>query len=121
MIRVLRGDDASIYEYGPAIKLKIMVDGEAGAANVSAGWISFDPGAKTDDHVRSVEETIFVIRGETVITSDGQEYRLSPGDAIFIPPGTTHRHENRGSEVLEQMWIFAPQGPEKKMRELPSA
>ena len=121
MIRVLRGDGVPVYEYAPAIKAKILVDSEAGASNVSVGWISFEPGAKTDDHVRSVEETIVVIRGETVIISEGQDYKLSPGDAIFIPPGTTHRHENRGSEVLEQVWIFAPQGPEKKMRELPLA
>jgi mannose-6-phosphate isomerase-like protein (cupin superfamily) len=59
------------------------------------------------------------VQGKTVIVADNVEYELSPRDCIFLPPGTKHRHENRGAEVLEQIFIFAPQGPEKALRELP--
>jgi mannose-6-phosphate isomerase-like protein (cupin superfamily) len=105
---------------GKDIVSKVLVDKEStDARHLSLGWIRFDPGAKTDDHTREVEEVIYVTQGKTVIVADNVEYELGPRDCIFIPPGMKHRHENRGAEVLEQIFIFAPPGPEKALRNLP--
>jgi putative monooxygenase len=105
---------------GKDIVNKILIDKQSSdAQHLSLGWIQFEPGAKTDDHTRAVEEVIYVVQGKTVVVTDKGEYAFGPRDSIYIPPGTKHRHENRGTEVLEQIFIFAPQGPEKALRELP--
>lgn len=42
----------------------------------------------------------FVVRGRAVVTIDGAEHELEPGQAIDIPVGAKHRVENRGTEPL---------------------
>lgn len=120
-VRVIPFNEGALHS-GPGndIVNKVLVDGESSdARHLSLGWIRFEPGAITDDHTREVEEVIYVVQGSTVVVADNVEYKLNPRDSIFIPPGTKHRHENRGAEVLEQIFIFAPQGPEKALRDLP--
>ncbi len=119
MVQVIKGRGRPAHQYGPGIEVKVSIDGDAGARNVSAGWAAFEPGSKTDVHTRPVEEVIFVTKGQTTIVAEGQEYTLSEGDAMFIPPGIGHSHENRGTQSLEHIWMFAPQGPEAPLRELP--
>jgi quercetin dioxygenase-like cupin family protein len=120
-VRVIPFNEVALHS-GPGkdIVNKVLIDGESSdARHLSLGWIRFEPGAKTENHTREVEEVIYVVQGKTVVVANNVEYELNPGDSIFIPPGTEHRHENRGTEVLEQIFIFAPQGPEKALRELP--
>jgi mannose-6-phosphate isomerase len=42
----------------------------------------------------------FVVAGTAVVTLDGTEQRLAPGDAIDIAQGAAHRIENVGPEDL---------------------
>ncbi|MHB8995739.1 MAG: cupin domain-containing protein [Armatimonadota bacterium] len=37
------------------------------------------------------EETYYVIRGEGTIELDGEQHALTPGTAVWIPPGVKHR------------------------------
>jgi quercetin dioxygenase-like cupin family protein len=101
-------------------RLRIIVDEiSCGAKNLSMGWIAIPPRGRTEDHTRQTEEVIYVLKGATTIVSKDGEYRLSEGDTIFIPAGIAHRHENREPSILEQIWIFAPSGPERGLRNLP--
>jgi quercetin dioxygenase-like cupin family protein len=102
-------------------KLKIYIDeGSCGTKNLSLGWIAIPPKSRTDEHTRQTDEVIYVLKGTATIVAEGQKYDLSEGDAIFIPPGVSHRHENNGSILVEQIWIFSPSGPEKALRNLPA-
>lgn len=121
MIKVVRSNEVKTYKGPGDGRTKILLDPKSkGANNLSLGWITFPVGGKTDDHMRDVEEIIYVIRGTTTIVSDGERHELSKGDVVFIPPGVVHRHENDGSEPLEQIWIFAPPGPEQRLKDLPT-
>ena len=42
----------------------------------------------------------FVVAGTAVVTLDGSERRLAPGDAVDIAQGAAHRIENVGAEDL---------------------
>lgn len=119
MLKVLRTEDLEVHRLGEGSTVKPIIDSMVGAGNVAMGWVSFDPGSATPDHVRDVEEIIYVLKGRAAIVAGSQEYLLDVGDTIFIPPGVTHRHENRGSGVVEQLYVFAPQGPEGTLRDLP--
>jgi mannose-6-phosphate isomerase-like protein (cupin superfamily) len=120
-IKVIRSRESVSYDGpGTGVTSKVLVDNDSAAAkNLSMGWIQFNPGAKTEDHVREVEEVIYVVKGKTVIVAGQFEYYLGAGDCVFIPPGVKHRHENRNNEVLEQIYVFAPPGPERAVRNLP--
>ena len=41
-----------------------------------------------------------IVEGEAVVTLDDKEFDLKYGESIFIPLGSKHRIENRGSELL---------------------
>lgn len=125
-IKIIKGKLPKTYiSYGTDMapgdkRLRIIVDEiSCGAKSLSMGWIAIPPRSRTDDHTRQTEEVIYVLKGATTIVAKDEEYRLSEGDTIFIPPGIMHRHENRESSMLEQIWIFAPSGPERGLRNLP--
>ena len=102
------------------IQIKILSDQVNGAKNVATGIVILEPGSRTPPHVRTVEEIIFVIKGTaSVVTTAGDVYTMIAGESVFIPPGIEHYHENPGSEIAEQLYIFAPQGPEASLRDLP--
>ncbi len=41
-----------------------------------------------------------LIRGESLVSLEGREFRLRPGDSIDIPRGTAHRIQNPGNEIM---------------------
>jgi quercetin dioxygenase-like cupin family protein len=96
----------------------IILDSEEGAENLAMGKVVFQPGVKTKPHTRDVEEVLFVLAGQGTVVTEDAVYTLDEGDSLLIPPGVRHRHENRGTHALHQLYIFAPQGPEVALRTL---
>lgn len=116
---LVKYDETELRHLEEGSLLKIFFDSENSAKNFSMGWVSFDPGSRTSVHTRDVEEVIFVLKGETyIVTTDHGEFFLRKGDCVLIPAGIEHYHANRGDEVLEQIYLFSPQGPEKPLRNL---
>ena len=115
---VIKDDELRVRKLEEGSSLKIILDDKVGSKHLAMGVVFFEPGAKTINHVRDVEEVIFVTKGEATIVTDDAAYTLVEGDTIFIPPGVLHRHENRGNMPLEQVYIFSPQGPERALRDL---
>ena len=101
-------------------RTKILIDSQNGAENLSLVFIRFPVGGKTDPHTREVEECVYVIKGRTAVVTGDDRVEFGKGDAILIPAGTEHHHENIGTADLEQIVIFAPQGPEAGLRDLPT-
>ncbi|MDP2671312.1 MAG: cupin domain-containing protein [bacterium] len=100
---------------GPAeTEVAIFVDE---VESLSIGSITFQPGQKTENHTREVDETLYIIEGRTtVVVNDEERFQLEEGDCIHLPAGTTHRHENNSTENFTQLWIFSPSGPEKDFK-----
>ncbi|QLD89132.1 cupin domain-containing protein [Natronomonas salina] len=96
---------------------QILADETIGVENVSVGVVTFEPDAEGSRHVREVEEIVYILDGVAEIITDNETYRLTRGQAAVIPPGVYHKHVNAGTEPLRKLWIFAPQGPEKDIRE----
>ena len=120
MIKISRAKEKTIF-LGPGDgRTRILIASEDGAVNLSMGHMRFPAGGKTDTHVRETEEVIYIIKGRSAIITKTGRYELEAGDAIHISPGTEHYHENIGSEEMEHIWIFAPQGPEETIRKLPA-
>jgi len=94
------------------------VSAEAGPATEDRPWGSFTvldddgthkvkrivvlPGKRLSyqRHARRSEHW-FIVRGSALVTLDGEDRSVGPGDAVDVPVGTAHRIENPGpAEVV---------------------
>ncbi len=115
---IVEKDKAELRKLGEGCMCKILFDSLNGADNFSIGTVIIEPNQRTGEHTRDVEELIFALKGETYVITEEKEYRLKEGDSILIPKGIKHYHANKSNETIEQIYLFAPQGPEKPLRDL---
>jgi mannose-6-phosphate isomerase-like protein (cupin superfamily) len=65
----------------------------------------FPPGEVAKLHRHSaIEEVYIVIKGEGVMSLDGNETPVSPGTAIAVEPGAWHQMRNESEDAL---WFYA--------------
>lgn len=115
---VVKNSEVELRKLGEGSLCKILFDSINGARNFSVGTVIIEPKKKTGEHTRNVEELIFALKGETYVVTEDNEYKLEEGDCILIPEGIKHYHENKSNQTIEQLYLFAPQGPEKPLRDL---
>lgn len=66
-------------------------------------------GAITEAHYHPcTEEIYYILEGAGVMTIDGEQREIGPGDAIAIPPGAKHQIENPHSQTLRFLCCCAP-------------
>ena len=64
----------------------------APVANQSLAEATVPVGQPTERHYHKLsEEFYFILEGTGTMEIDGEERRVSPGDAILIPPGAWHQ------------------------------
>ncbi|MFB6303923.1 MAG: cupin domain-containing protein [Haloferacaceae archaeon] len=110
---VVRDGDAVEYEsVGAADGLRkgVLLDESDGAPTFAMRRFTLAPGASVPRHTNDVEHEQYVLAGEYVVGIEGSptvegaervgedEYRVGPGDALLIPPGTVHWYRNDGDE-----------------------
>ena len=57
-------------------------------------------GARSTPHAHPRDEVTMTLKGEAVLRSGGQEYRMTEGTAMRLPPGVIHE-----VEVLSEKWV----------------
>ena len=76
-------------------------------ANVNV--IQVPPGAVVGRHRHAEQfETIWVIRGNAILTLDQTEVSLRDGQIIAIPIGLEHALRNEGTALVELLTFFTP-------------
>ncbi|MEN8169725.1 MAG: cupin domain-containing protein [Pseudomonadota bacterium] len=54
------------------------------------------------------EELYYITSGKGLMTLDNEQFAVSAGDTITIPPGTPHSVKNTGNEELKILCCCAP-------------
>jgi quercetin dioxygenase-like cupin family protein len=54
------------------------------------------------------DETVFGLDGVTTWTVCGESVTVGPGDVLFIPRGTVHAFDNRGTAVARGLSVITP-------------
>ncbi|MCG5536474.1 cupin domain-containing protein [Ectothiorhodospira mobilis] len=68
-----------------------------------------EPGARTELHRHRVTEEIYhFTQGEGMMRLDAEEFPVTTGDTVRIPPGTPHRVRNTGSVPLRILCACTP-------------
>jgi quercetin dioxygenase-like cupin family protein len=63
------------------------------AARVTAGSVTFEPGARTAWHTHPLGQSLIVTAGCGWVQREGGAIEeLRPGDVVWIPPGEKHWH-----------------------------
>ena len=62
-------------------------------------------------------EIYYVVSGSGRLVMDGEEYRVSKGQTVYIPAGVDHQSFNDGDEDLCYFYAFAPPPPGKTKQE----
>ena len=66
-------------------------------------------GGNIDRHRHALQlETIWVIRGDAILTLDHTEVSIRTGQIIAIPIGLEHALRNEGESVVELLTFFTP-------------
>ena len=66
------------------------------------------PGRRIEPHIDPMEEIYFIMDGEGEMSVDEEKRHVVPGDAIWIPTGSSHGLANTGNEDLVILVIASP-------------
>jgi mannose-6-phosphate isomerase-like protein (cupin superfamily) len=81
----------------------------ASVKNQSLAEATLAPGQETQRHYhRASEELYYLLEGSGDIEVDGEQARVTAGDAILIPPGAWHQIRADASTELRFLCCCAP-------------
>ena len=80
------------------VRFESLAGKEKGARDLTAGIVSFTPGAALDCHEHPTSESITVLEGRLTVDVEDRRYELGPLDNICIPRGFPHAAIKSGSE-----------------------
>ncbi|PKL06866.1 MAG: cupin domain-containing protein [Spirochaetae bacterium HGW-Spirochaetae-7] len=87
----------------PGARRKVMVRG----GKMMLVEVRFDAGKVAAEHKHPHEQSSYVVSGSLVLTIDGREEKLGPGDSFYVAPNVLHSvHFIEDSVVVD---TFTPQ------------
>jgi len=54
--------------------------------------VHFSPGARLNFHTHSGEQILYITEGKGIVATEKEEYVVTPGSVVYIPPGEVHWH-----------------------------
>lgn len=84
---------------------------------LAVGQSILPPGGKSDDHAHAEGEMFYALAGTGRLKTSSGEALLTPGTAIWSPPGESHQLINDGKETLKILWVLSPPGREASIVE----
>jgi quercetin dioxygenase-like cupin family protein len=93
-----------------------MADHTNGPVHTGRGVCQLEPDGSIDLHIHSYEEGFYIISGEVLLSLDGHNHILGPGDYGIIQVGLLHGFRNIGSTAAQWQDMLAPQpkGPDRE-------
>lgn len=75
-------------------------------SKVSAGYVTFQPGARSNWHTHPLGQTLVVTTGTGWVQQQGADKQvIKPGDVIWTPPGIKHWHGATSTTGVTHMAI----------------
>lgn len=84
------------------VKARYVITDKEGAPHFAMRVFEFEPGGHTALHHHPEEHEIFIVEGEVVAVNDrGEEFRLTSGHTLYIPPDEPHQLKNPSQRELK--------------------
>jgi quercetin dioxygenase-like cupin family protein len=75
-------------------------------ARVSAGMVTFEPGARTAWHTHPLGQTLLIVSGLGWVQREGGPVEeVRPGDVVWFPPGLKHWHGASSTNAMTHIAI----------------
>ena len=98
-----------VFPTGRKTRVMIGSNGLVKGSNFCQGFVEIEPGGSIPEHNHETVESYTILKGEGVITLNGEEKEMGSGDYIFIPPYVKHSLVNTGEEVMNMLFVYSPQ------------
>jgi mannose-6-phosphate isomerase-like protein (cupin superfamily) len=86
----------------------LVTEDTCGSRQYTAGLYFVRPGERNRaDRHPGQEEVYYIFQGAGTVTVDSEVHRITAGDVVFIPDGSTHFLSNDTSETLGLFWAIA--------------
>ena len=86
---------------------KLLTPADNELANVN--MVQVPPGSAVGWHTHATQvETIYLLKGQAVLTIGTNESALAAGSIVAIPIGAEHTLRNAGTDIIELIAFFTP-------------
>lgn len=105
--------------YGGNGTFRILIDKDISGANHFSLLVNTSKaGTQGTAHRHDVEHCWYILSGTGTMVMGDKTYRIEPEMAVFTPAGVMHSINVDSGEDLTYVVVYAPPGPEQKLREL---
>ena len=105
---IVRRDERPVLVRGPRRPtLQRLVDRASGSDAVTILINIFTGHQAVPEHTHEVEEVLLVTAGECTITVNGRPEAAREGDAVIIPPGSSHAISHDSGEPCQVVAVLA--------------
>jgi quercetin dioxygenase-like cupin family protein len=103
---VVNNRDVPVEQMYPLVERKELIGKKMGAANMTMGEITIQPGGEIPLHKHNVEDCVLVRKGTGEIYVDDELIKVSSSMSVLIPAGIKHKVVNTGSDALHIIFAF---------------
>jgi mannose-6-phosphate isomerase-like protein (cupin superfamily) len=107
--RIVRYADQPSLRASGDREFRYLVTEEVGCKDLTQFFGVIAPG-RAPEHSHVYDEVIYVLEGEGVLHTEGQDEPVSAGSCIHLPPLLLHSLENSGSSPMRIVAVFHPAG-----------
>ena len=93
-----------------AMELRFLVDEMQGSGDlvVFEFVVPREARVRSPHFHRDVDEAVYGLEGTLTTTVDGRKHEVRRGDAVLIPRGSVHHHENLHAEAARALIVLTP-------------
>jgi quercetin dioxygenase-like cupin family protein len=90
-------------------EFRIVADPSTGLRSATH-FVGYIPAARAPDHFHTYNEVIYVLDGEGVLHTQGNDHTVKPGSCIQLPARVVHCLQNTGNATMRVVAVFRPAG-----------
>ncbi len=99
-----------VFEEANSLKIEALTDGKRNIKSICMTVMDSCVHV-SDKHI--TDEFGFILQGSMVMTVEGIDYQLNPGDSFYIPLESAHSFYKIGKDDCISIWIYHSSGPKQ--------
>ncbi|MCW3788591.1 cupin domain-containing protein [Plebeiibacterium sediminum] len=78
------------------------------ADNLTVAISEVEPKGYQYVHLHESEQVCYILEGTGVMSVDGEDSVVKPGDCVFVPSNAKHGIKNSGVKILKYLSVMSP-------------